>query len=211
VAAGSPAEKAGIARGDIILTVGDKDVNSPHDVVEALQSSKSGDSVAVKLTHGDATHTVQVVLEARDGRPYMGVVLVPPLVGQETPRDSFGGLAPYAALITEVAPGSPAAQAGLEPRDVVLSVDGTKLDATHSLGDLVGQHKAGDTVTLSVTSAGGQPRDVKATLAQNPDRADTPYLGVRYGTLPDRGDRRWLGMRERGPDFRWFGPRGLMM
>ncbi len=204
VAAGGPAEKAGIARGDIILSVGDKDVSSLREVERVLASSKSGDSVAVKVSHGDATRIVQVVLEERNGRPYLGIFLVPPFAaGGDGRGGALGNVAPYSAFITEVTPDSPASKAGLEAHDVVVGVDGTTLDATHSLSDLIAQHKPGDTVTLSVASQGSQPRDVKATLAQNPDKSDVAYLGVRYGTVPGPDDRQWQRMRDRGPD----GPR----
>ena len=201
VAPGGPAEKAGIARGDIILSVGDKDVSTPRDVIDALGSSKAGDSVAVKLSHGDATRTVQVTLEASNGRPYLGVSLVPPFAAQGDGRGGrFGNVAPYSAFITEVTPDSPASMAGLQARDLVLGVDGTALDATHSLGQVIASHKPGDTVTLSVASQGSEPRDVKATLAPNPEKSDVAYLGVRYGTVPGPGDRPQQRMRDRGPD-----------
>jgi S1-C subfamily serine protease len=201
VAPGGPAEKAGIARGDIILSVGDKDVSSLREVEQALASGKSGDSVAVKVSHGDATRIVQVMLEERNGRPYLGLFLVPPFAaGRDGRGGAYADLAPYAAFITEVTPDSPASKAGLEAHDVVVGVDGTTLDATHSLGDLIAQHKPGDTVTLSVASQGGRPRDIKATLAQSPAKSDVAYLGIRYGTLPGPDDRQPPRMRDRGPD-----------
>jgi len=204
VADNSPAQKAGIARGDIILSVDDRDVGTPRDVVEAIGTHKAGELLSVKVSHGDATRTVQVALEDRDGRPYMGIALAPPAVADRDGRRNLDrpDLPAFAAIITEVVPGSPAAQAGLQPREVVVSVDGTRLDAAHSLGDLIGGHKAGDTVKLSVASQGSEPRDVSVTLAQNPDKPDAAWLGVRYGTIASREGGPWPPMRNPRPDNR---------
>lgn len=189
VADDSPAHKAGIARGDIIWSVDGRDVSTPRDVVEAVGSRKAGDSVSVRISHGDLTRTVEVTLDARAGRPYMGIVLAAPVAEGDARQPEL------AALITEVAPGSPAAQAGLKARDLVVSVDGTKLDPEHSLADLIAARKAGDTITLSVASRGGETRDVTATLARNPDKADAAWLGVRFAVVPSFDGSRRLERR----------------
>jgi serine protease Do len=196
VADGSPAQKAGITRGDIILSVDGKDVIAPRDVVEAIGGRQSGDAVSVKISHGNETRTVQVTLDARDGRAYMGILLAPPAVasGGERRNPDRDDPPAFAAIITEVAPGGPAAKAGLHPREVVVSVDGTRLDKNASLGDLIGGRKPGDAVTLSVASRGGETREVIVTLAQNPDKPDGAWLGVRYGTIASR-DGSWPRMR----------------
>jgi len=50
---GSPAEKAGIRPGDVLLQVDGRDVPGPAAVVEQLQQKKVGDAVALKLQRGD--------------------------------------------------------------------------------------------------------------------------------------------------------------
>ncbi len=189
VVAGGPADKAGVARGDIIRSVDGKDVSTAREVVDAVSSRRAGDGVALGISHGDATRTVQVTLEQRDGRPYMGVVLAAPVAEGDGRRGPQGARLPqFAALITEVAPASPAAQAGLRPRDAVVSVNGKALEAGRSLSDAIDGLKGGDTVTLSVASLEGETREVKVTLAENPAKADAAYLGVRYVPWFD-GDR----------------------
>jgi S1-C subfamily serine protease len=84
------------------------------------------------------------------------------------------------ALVTTVTSGSPAETAGLKQGDVIVSFDGTAIDAQHQLSELVGAKKSGDVVTLSVRSAGqSAPRDVKVTLGKNPDK-DAAWLGIGY-------------------------------
>ncbi len=63
--------------------------------------------------------------------------------------------------------GSPADKAGLKDDDIILKVDGTKIDASNSLSSLVNQHNVGDTVTLTIYRDGKESQ-VKVTLAEAP-------------------------------------------
>jgi S1-C subfamily serine protease len=186
VAPESPAAKAGIVRGDILLSVDGKDVDGPRAVVGAVGTLKPGQTVELRLSHGDLTRTVTVTLDDRDGRPYLGIMMAPPVAGNP---DGTGQAPRAGAFLSEVTPDSPAAKAGLKPHDVVLAVDGTNVDSAHSLTDLVAGHKPGDTVTLSVAARGAEPRDVEVTLAGNPSGNGAAYLGVRYGMISARPDR----------------------
>jgi len=66
-----------------------------------------------------------------------------------------------------VFPGSPAEGAGLRAGDVILSVDGQKLDADHELSMRILPHVPGDTVRLQVLRNG-----------------KTQDISVKLGTLP---------------------------
>jgi len=192
VQSGSPAETAGIVRGDIITEVNGTAVNSPRDVRQAIASHKQGDTLQVKVRHGDQEKALSVALGERNGTPYMGVLLFPDMegrLGMRAPRDFRDRGGPLAegavtqgALVAGVSSGSPAEKAGIKRGDVILSVDGTKVDSDHSLSSLIHGRKSGDTVTLSVTSVedqAGKTRDVTVTLGTGPDRK-TAWLGVEY-------------------------------
>jgi putative serine protease PepD len=71
------------------------------------------------------------------------------------------------ALIQEVAPDSPAAQAGLRPGDLVTSVDGQAIPNYSEMVARIRAHKPGDKVTL-VVSRGGNETTITATLTQRP-------------------------------------------
>jgi membrane-associated protease RseP (regulator of RpoE activity) len=87
------------------------------------------------------------------------------------------------ALISQVTPDSPAAQAGLQAGDVITAVDGTAVNADHDLATLIKQHKPGDEVTLTVSRGLQEPQQVKLTLGEKPGEAGTPYLGVYYSMI----------------------------
>jgi len=190
----SPAQKAGIVRGDIILALNGTAVNTPADLVKGVEARKTGDSVALKLRHGDTEKTANVVLAERNGRAWLGAALFPG--GRELGRDfgddqEFGHHLPFSgAYVTGVVTGSPAEKAGLKQGDVILSVDGTNVDPLHNLTDLISAKKIGDTVTLTVESSdqGQQRRDLKVTLEKNPT-SDAPYAGIQYTGAPPRFGR----------------------
>jgi putative serine protease PepD len=58
----SPAEKAGIQRGDIIVDIGGRDIGSVEDVFAATREKKVGETVAVELVRNDTRRTIEVVL-----------------------------------------------------------------------------------------------------------------------------------------------------
>ncbi len=65
--------------------------------------------------------------------------------------------------------GSPAAAAGVQDGDVVLEIDGTRVDETHDLSSLIIPHAPGDTITLTILRDGSQ-RTIKVTLGTLPNQ-----------------------------------------
>jgi serine protease Do len=53
-------------------------------------------------------------------------------------------------VIGQVVPGSPAATAGLQPEDIITTVDGQPLQGESALAEAINKHKPGDTITLTV-------------------------------------------------------------
>ena len=66
-----------------------------------------------------------------------------------------------------VIPGSPADQARLQAGDIITAVDGTPVDATHSLNQLIRGHVAGDIVRMDILR-NGQHMTVSVTLGTRP-------------------------------------------
>jgi S1-C subfamily serine protease len=61
----SPAERAGLLRGDIISQVGDIEVLNIYDFMFALQTYKAGDVVLVRFQRDDTEQSVRLTLEAK--------------------------------------------------------------------------------------------------------------------------------------------------
>ena len=64
-----------------------------------------------------------------------------------------------------VVPGSPADKAGIVENDIILEVDGQKINERNSLIDLISKHKPGDKVKLKVYHK-GKEKEVEVTLAK---------------------------------------------
>ena len=65
VQAGSPAEKAGLRAGDILIEFGGKPIQNLYDFQYALSARKAGDEVTVKVLRQGQTVEAKVVLTAR--------------------------------------------------------------------------------------------------------------------------------------------------
>ncbi len=65
-----------------------------------------------------------------------------------------------------VTPGSPADKAGLAENDIILEVDGVKVDEENTLAQSVGKHKPGDTIKLKLYHR-GEEKEVSVTLGQS--------------------------------------------
>ena len=75
-------------------------------------------------------------------------------------------LLPSGLYITSVAPDSPAAQAGIEPGDILLTLDGVRIESQEALDRFLFAHQVGDTVTVTIYRA-GQQGSADITLAED--------------------------------------------
>ncbi|MFD3506211.1 S1C family serine protease [Nocardia sp. NPDC058666] len=64
VVPGSPADKAGIVEGDVVVKIGDREVTGPDELVVAVQQHKIGDRVNVQLIRDGRQVDVPVTLES---------------------------------------------------------------------------------------------------------------------------------------------------
>jgi serine protease Do len=74
-------------------------------------------------------------------------------------------------MISDVAPGSPAADAGLQPLDIVLTVDGEPVDALPRIAFMLFTRSAGDQVTFGVLR-GKERLTAQVTVVERPHDFD---------------------------------------
>lgn len=103
-------------------------------------------------------------------RPFLGVrfMLLDEAKAKELQLDVEGG----ALLVGDeangefaVIPGSPADEAGLKLKDVILQVDGQKVDADHPLNVTVAKKNPGDTIRLKIWRS-GKTLEIPVTLKE---------------------------------------------
>ena len=88
-------------------------------------------------------------------------------------------------LVASVEPNSPAAKAGLQPGDVILSFDGKPVQSANELPRIVAATKPGTPVTLDLWRNGAR-RQVKATLAEFPTEALAQQSAPETKQAPNR-------------------------
>ena len=109
---------------------------------------------------------------------------------ERVPEAPSRQLIPVGAVLVEVIPGSPAADAGLQPDDVIVAVDGRRVGPAQDLAERISNYEPGDRVELTVARPGEETKQVTVRLGENPDSPAAAYLGVRYSTVQGfRGQR----------------------
>ncbi|HSK11201.1 MAG TPA: RIP metalloprotease RseP [Vicinamibacterales bacterium] len=159
VAAGSPAERSGIERGDRIVRVGGRQVATWEDLVIAI-GTKPGRDVPVELVRDGRTLTVEVTPDTQ-GRYEVGDIGVFPNVH---PR------------VLAVSSGDPAHKAGVMPGDVVLAVNGEPMTLSQQLSNAIARH-ANEPITMTVRR-GEAVQDIRVTPVQ---RGDKGLIGISIG------------------------------
>lgn len=100
----------------------------------------------------------------RTGRiavPYIGVryvILNEDIAAEAGLPYSYGALIQRGENLTDFAviPGSPADKAGLVENDIILEIDGQKVDEKHPLAVLIASHQVGDMVKLRIAHKGDE-------------------------------------------------------
>jgi serine protease Do len=111
--------------------------------------------------------------------------------------ESFGLSKPAGALISSVEKDSPAAKAGLEPGDVILSVDGKEIESSNELPSIIASIRPGDLVKLQIWRK-GETRKIKVKVggskAEEGESVDSKEVGTgKLGLVlrPLRSDERY--------------------
>lgn len=103
-------------------------------------------------------------------RPYLGVryvAITPDIAKQNNLSVEYGAMVVRGSGIAQfaVVPGSPADKAGIVENDIILEINGQKIDENHGLVSLVSQAKVGDEVSLKILSKGNE-KTVKVKLEE---------------------------------------------
>ncbi|MCA1441084.1 DegQ family serine endoprotease [Ensifer sp. IC4062] len=143
VASDGPAAAAGMKPGQVVTAVNGIAVEHPDALGYRLTTVGIGHEARVTVSENGETHDVVLKLEQapetspRDERliegrnPFAGAVvanLSPRLAEELRMPTSLRGV-----VVTEINRGSPAARIGLEPKDIVRSVNGTEIDTSKTL------------------------------------------------------------------------------
>jgi regulator of sigma E protease len=163
----SPAAAAGLRVGDVVRRVDGAAVKEWSDIQNSLVLGSG------RAANGDP----QVVIDLeRDGRP-LQLKLTPRLAGSEKVRRV--GIGPgFELVVHAVAAGSPAAQAGFQAEDEILTLDGASM-INDSAFRLALEASAGRESKATVRRAGAVR---ELTLAPRESDKKSPFIGLTLRT-----------------------------
>ena len=106
----------------------------------------------------------KLVASGRVEHAFLGISYIPltPAIAAQLGIEQAEGV-----LVGNVAPNSPAANAGLRAEDVITEIDGNKLQGESALAQMIDSHKPGDEVTLTVVR-GNETLILEVALASAP-------------------------------------------
>ncbi len=151
VAAGQAAEKGGIKDEDVIVAFNGVKVTDSDQFVKLVERTKPGTKVPVVVIRGKREQAltitvgavgVQAKADVDERKTGMSVITITPVLADQLRLPDIAGV-----LVTQVYPGSPAADAGMKRGDIVLRVGGnevkTKEEFWRALADSLGGSKHG--------------------------------------------------------------------
>lgn len=153
----SPAKRAGIEDGDVILKIDGIAAEQMSDVVDQVSSSSAGDVLEVQIMRNNKEQSFKVKLvswedlasglgneeepklsqETEKARPQLGVILDAEFAGR-------------GAKIYEVINGSIASMAGIVSGDVVKSVDGAEISDANEMASKIKSAPLGSKIKFSI-------------------------------------------------------------
>jgi len=160
VTQGSPAEAAGLRRGDVIVAFDGREIAEMHTLPALVAATPIGKEVPVKVVRDGQEQLLSVKIASQPGEPTEASASPEQPAGgkwglalSDLDARTAGrlGLAPGGGvLVTAVQPGSPAERASLRPGDVLLEVNRTPVHSVQEVQAQAAQAPAGASLLVLV-------------------------------------------------------------
>jgi serine protease Do len=164
VAKGSPAEKAGILRGDIILEFNGKEVKDVASLRNMVSQSKVGSDVTIKILRSGKEYIVRLVIAEL---PREVTEVVPDQMPDDSEMGALTGLTVMGltkeiarqlgfskdekgVVVVKVEPTSPADEAGIKKGDIIKEIDRKQINNLEDYNRIASATKRSETVLLFV-------------------------------------------------------------
>lgn len=147
----SPADKAGLREGDILVRIDGQKIQTARDVREMLRNLEDSKDLQVEVSRDGQPLTMTVTPEKREfpsfprmGGRYLGINLqnLDPDLAAYFQVDPNEGV-----LVTRIEPDSPAAKAGFHSGDIITHINGTKINSAEDVSKIISD---GDTEMVEV-------------------------------------------------------------
>jgi S1-C subfamily serine protease len=186
VVSDTPADKAGLQSGDLILKVDGRLITNQDDFVGVINTS--GGQVVLVVKKGGNGKVCRVGLDLastnKQGPPapyFLGVI---------------GTFTPDGMRVANAIPGTPAARAGLDKGDIIFRIDGIPITNQNDFFTVL--YKSGGSVTLSVKKAGGKlvKQDVDLTTYELGAVGEFGRDGMTIGVVAPATPAAYVGLQK---------------
>jgi serine protease Do len=156
-----PAEKAGLKRGDVIVSFDGKEIKETHELPYIVASTPVGKKVEVEVIRKGRKKSFEVKIEElkgdkespvlREERPNLGLTVkeITPELARNLRLSETSGL-----VVFQVEDNSPAAEAGIRPGDIILEVDQDPVKDIEQFSRKIDTYKSGDTILFLIKRRG---------------------------------------------------------
>jgi serine protease Do len=150
----SPAERAGIQSGDIILMYDGKPVHEMNELPRLVADTPVGKKVVVKLLRDRKEMSITVTIEKLKEKGDVTAARFPEKLGMtvtELNRDlaaKLGTTATTGVIVTEVQSGSNAEESGIVRGDIIREINGTKIATIDDYEKAITRNKKGDVLRV---------------------------------------------------------------
>jgi serine protease Do len=154
----SPAEKAGIKRGDVIVRFDRHEVKTMEALPKIVGSTTPGKAVKVEVIRDGKKKVLDVTIAILKDEEIKVAALDPigiqvqditPDIAQSLNLDNVEGV-----LVSDVSSGEPGGEAGLKRGDIISEVNRTKVKNTGDYNRIASKLKRGDTALMLVRRGG---------------------------------------------------------
>jgi serine protease Do len=160
VKAGSPAMRAHLKAGDVILAVDGKQVRDSTDLARKIGALPPGASTKLQILRNGAKQTLSVALGNAPGKQQMSELGL-----SLAPASSVAGAGDRGVVVTKVEPDSAAAYHGIQTGDVILDVAGNPVSSPAEVRhDLRSYRASGERHVLMRLRSGNHTRFVALPL-----------------------------------------------
>lgn len=149
-------------------------LNSKGEVIGVnVAVAERGENIGFALPSMSARNVFESVKEHGEiVRPFMGVrylQITESIAKQNNLSVDYGVLVVRGESRTELAviPGSPADKAGIEENDIILEIDGQKLDGSRSVNAIIRSYSVGEIIPLRILH-NGEEKNISLTLEKAP-------------------------------------------
>jgi serine protease Do len=164
---GSPAERAGVRRGDIILEYGGKEVEGPAELRNLVAQSRPGTKVPIKVTRNK--RSLRVMATVGEAPPEAERKVLEPLA--KPAREAFSGLSVMTltdviarqlglgsgetgVVVVGVKEGSPADESGITRGDVIQEVDRKRVRDIEDFERIVSERNPDESAMVYINRGG---------------------------------------------------------